>query len=267
MPEAPEVRVVQDYLNANKSENPATFVEVLSDQEQYQAYQILIGKEKLLTNVQRIGKSLFLNFENHIFLAGLGMTGYFEWVDELPQKSQEHQRYCIGFKNKWLIYSDPRNFGRLKYLGEYNKIEDIPYVKEKLGIDVFELSPSFLPLEWSNSRKSIRNSLLEQKPIAGIGNYLANEILFSAKVHPQHSINILSNNQLFKIIELARTLSEIFYQAQGNSFKDFQVEGVRSNGQSLLKVYQQKFCIECKTEITRISLNNRPVFYCGKCQC
>lgn len=270
MPEAPEVRLVQDYLNSNIPTEPLTQIRVYAKDflDSNTLYHLNEHIGQKLFSIHRRGKSLFFYFENDYsnsvsgFLNGLGMTGY--WVVTKEKGDLKHCQFELEFgKGDKLIrwqYHDIRGFGRFTSKLNY----------DKLGQDIFNWDANTFAYKWPNetlkTKRAIKDVLLDQSFIAGIGNYLAAEILFEAKIHPQTRTNTLDKDKLVSILNIAKDLAWKFYNAKGNAFKDFQAPEGLSTGAQLLKVYGQKICQICQTNIENLKINNRSSYYCPNCQ-
>ena len=117
--------------------------------------------------------------------------------------------------------------------------------------------------------KSIKEVLLDQSIIAGIGNIYANELLFDAKVHPKFVANKLSNRQLNKIINSSIIILEKAIVKGGSSIKDYtNIEGNLGYFQNEFKVYAKEgsSCLKCKSLIKKIKQMGRASYFCPKCQ-
>ena len=116
----------------------------------------------------------------------------------------------------------------------------------------------------AKTRRPVKNFLLDQTVIAGVGNIYASEALFEARVNPTTPTRDLPAE---KIEEICTVLHRIFKQAiyyGGSSISDY------SGGQyhEVLKVYGRagEPCYECNTPIERMTQAGRGTFLCPKCQ-
>ena len=125
--------------------------------------------------------------------------------------------------------------------------------------------------EKSKKRKiNIKNFIMDQKYISGLGNIYANEILFLSSINPQKTYK-LSDNEILKIILSTKRILTKAIQLGGSSIKDFNnISGKKGDFQNKFKVYNRanKSCLKpkCVGSIKKIYIGNRSTFYCQKCQ-
>ena len=117
---------------------------------------------------------------------------------------------------------------------------------------------------------NIKNFLLNQKLITGIGNIYASEILFDSLISPDRKTNSLSDAEIKRILNSTKKILNKAIQNCGTTFSDFQDSYGRigSYGQ-YLKVYQREnqICIKCKKNtIIRAKHSQRSTYFCSYCQ-
>jgi len=140
-----------------------------------------------------------------------------------------------------------------------------------LGVEALgrELTVSNLKPLFINRKKSIKNTLIDQTVIAGIGNIYASEILYKAKIHPFRSTNSLSETDLESIIKACRFILKKAIKLGGTTIKNHaQPDGKLGYFKQKLKVYgrEGKKCFSCKNNILNNSIDNRLTYYCDYCQ-
>ena len=171
-----------------------------------------------------------------------------------------------------LIYNDVRRFGFFK-LFENIKLKEIIYLK-KLGPEPFSalFCIKYVQKFVKNRKKNIKNLLMDQNFVSGLGNIYVNEALFLSKIHPLRPCNNLDRKSIKNLIYNIRKSIENFNRFKGgSSIKDFKnVYNKSGNFQQFFNVYGQenKKCshISCKGKIKKISISNRSSFYCNNCQ-
>ena len=119
--------------------------------------------------------------------------------------------------------------------------------------------------------KDIKNFLLDQKFVSGIGNIYASEILFLCKVNPFKKVKLLSKKECQKIIINSRKILLRAICKGGSSIRDFKnTSGAKGGFQKEFKVYQQEGqrCkkLGCSDLIKKIIISNRSTFFCNSCQ-
>lgn len=291
MPELPEVETIRrDLVGAtiNKEiEKVAVFNDkiVRNDNESFSLYL----KGKKFESIERIGKLLIFKIDSKNFLlVHLKMTGQLIYQKKdkilagghsLSQKGSvmdrvggrlpnKYTHVIITFKDKTKLYfNDLRRFGYLELVGG----KDLKKIKERFGIE--PLTDNFVLHEFDSrirKRKTyIKNVLLNQRIIAGIGNIYADEILFASGVRPNRRANKVQKSEIEKIFNQANIILDKAIEARGTTFSDYvDTKGKKGGYVNFLKVYGRggKECLKCSTEITKIKLAGRGTHYCKKCQ-
>ena len=221
---------------------------------------------RIIQKVERYGKWIAFRLSGDLTLwSHLGMTGQFRWND--PDK---YVRVIIQLNGQTALYfSDIRLFGRM--LIDPNNEPTPPGVP--LGLDpiLHKVSGKYLYDQFRSRKIAIKDILLNQEIVAGIGNIYASEILFDANLHPLRpadSLTLKECRTLAKSIGLilrqaidwcGTTLSDARYQTLDGSSGDFQ---------DFLKVYGRVTlpCLICNTPLERYVLHGRSGVFCPQCQ-
>ena len=122
-----------------------------------------------------------------------------------------------------------------------------------------------------NRIKSIKDLLLDQNFVSGIGNIYASEILFYCKINPSVKVNLLKKKELKKIIVNSRKVLLNAIKKGGSSIRDFKnINGHKGNFQKHFRVYEREGLkckkMNCKGIIKKIIISNRSSFFCNSCQ-
>jgi formamidopyrimidine-DNA glycosylase len=276
MPELPEVETVR--LAISKVVNKALIekVDIFRYDLRWKIKDDLkIDLEKdFFKTPFRLGKYILIptNKEN-VLLIHLGMSGQIKIQNKKYEKTK-HDHINIVVKTECdltynITYNDPRRFGFIDLF----KKKDIHkhFLLNKLGVEALgrELTVSNLKPLFINRKKSIKNTLIDQTVIAGIGNIYASEILYKAKIHPFRSTNSLSEIDLESIIKACRFILKKAIKLGGTTIKDHaQPDGKLGYFKQKLKVYGRagKKCFSCKNNILNNSIANRSTYYCDYCQ-
>ena len=288
MPELPEVEVVKRSLKKKILNLNIKKVQIIDNKLRYKVERDinLKLKGKKINKIKR--RSKFLIFEigkSHLMLVHLGMTGKFFFVDQNKEKfktsfyyylnykkDQKHDR-VIFFLNKKqkLIYNDVRKFGFIK-LYKSNDMLRISHLKN--------LGPEPLEKNWNfnyfknyiiNRKRNVKNILMDQKFVAGLGNIYVNEILFLSGIRPYRKVKTLENSEIEKIIKNSKNILKSSIKLGGSTIKDFSSEnGKKGVFQQHFKIYgrKNKKCsnVDCNESIIRMAISNRATFLCKKCQ-
>ena len=286
MPELPEIEIVKRSLF--KKINGAKIVNVKINNKNLR-YKITDELPKKLINekilkISRRSKYLIFHFKNKLLLAHLGMSGKFLIIRSKDKKmfktsfyydldilAKHNHIHFILNNGLELIYNDVRRFGFFK-LFENIKLKEITYLK-KLGPEPFSVlfCIKYVQKFIKNRKKNIKNLLMDQTFVSGLGNIYVNEALFLSKIHPLRQCSNLERKSIKNLIYNIRKVLKIAIHQGGSSIRDFKnVYGKSGNFQQFFNVYGQenKNCsrISCKGKIKKISISNRSSFYCHICQ-
>ena len=288
MPELPEVEVVKRSLN-NKVQNLIIKgVKVNDGRLRYRVNKNeiikIIGLK--LKEIKRRSKFLLFFFnQNIVMLVHLGMTGKFFFINQNNTKfktsfyynindvkDRKHDRVIFLLsKNQKLIYNDVRKFGFIKLLNKKNLYDNLHL--NNLGPEPLEQEFNFTYFKKCVSGKNrlIKDMIMDQKIVSGIGNIYANEILFLSEVKPARKVKNLKDFELKKIIKFTKNILKTSIKLGGSSIKDFSsTNGKKGSFQQHFNVYGKKgeTCANanCKIKIIRSVISNRSTFYCPKCQ-
>ena len=217
-----------------------------------------INQQKI-TGFDRRGKFLIINLDRHNIIIHLGMTGR---IDIVEDKTPEHATVEFDFYNgKKMCLVDYRKFGRVWI------VEDVNEVVGNLGIEPLgrEFTARKFRTMLANRKGRLKPLLLNQKFIAGIGNYLADEILFRAGIHPLRTANTLSDADIRLLHRAIRHIIRKAIGFGGTTFLTFRgPEGKRGGFWKKLQVFRKtdEPCPHCKRPITRIIVAQRSTHLC-----
>ena len=288
MPELPEVEVVKRSL-INKTQN--LIVKAVKINDGRLRYKIDRKKIKKIIGlkfkkISRRSKYLLFFFNKDIvMLVHLGMTGKFFFVnnnrrkyktsfyyDINEEKDKKHDHIIFDLSNNQkLIYNDIRKFGFIKFIKPANLNHNLHLkylgpepLSAKFNIEYFK---NYI----KGKERTIKNILMDQKFISGLGNIYVNEILFYSGVRPTKKIKKLTDVEIYKIIKFSKKIISKAIVLGGSSIKDFSSSsGKKGSFQQYFSVYGKKGenCpnIRCAGKIKKIAITNRASFFCNKCQ-
>ena len=283
MPELPEVEVVTRSLKKTIKNLKIIKITVNNRNLRIKVPKNFekILKNKIIKNVHRKSKYIIFEFDNDIYaIIHLGMSGTLHIPSKKkitnlsfynkPVLPKKHNHIIFNFKKIKLIYNDPRRFGYFKILKNKKKLDKY---FTRIGPEALnkDFNLSYLKEKIKNRKKNIKNFLLDQKIVSGIGNIYVNEILFKSQISPLRSVKKLSLNDLNKIIKFSRITLINAIKFGGSTIKDF--KSISGNGGSLqtkFTVYdrENRKCInnKCKGIILKKYISNRSTFICNFCQ-
>ena len=288
MPELPEVEVVKRSLTRKVQNLIIQKVNIKDSKLRYHLDKNKFRKIRGLRIKKIERKSKFLLFflnKNFIMMVHLGMTGKFFFVDRKNTKLKTSFYYNIDYKkeqkydrvefilnkNQKLIYNDVRKFGFIKLLSNKEYKDNFHLIH--LGPE--PLKNTFNYTYFKNYIKGrsrvIKDILMDQKFVSGLGNIYANEILFLSKVKPSRKVKNLKEFELKKIINFTKEVLKNAIELGGSSIKDFSSSnGKKGSFQQYFNVYGKKGATcsntTCKSIIVKSSISNRSTFFCDNCQ-
>jgi formamidopyrimidine-DNA glycosylase len=269
MPELPEVQTVLDTLELQIKDQKINEVIVLysrmieSDLEQFK--NELVGQH--FRKFKRRGKYLLFEMDNLCLVTHLRMEGKFY----LKQKNEEIDKHThIIFRlydGRDLRYNDVRKFGKM-YLTE---IKGDYKVFRNLGVEPFseDFNLAYCKAYLNKSRKVIKQDVLNQSFISGIGNIYADEIVFAIGKHPMTVSSTLTDNDILNLIKETRRILDSAIKDGGTTIRSYTSSlGVSGKFQLHLMVHQRENepCKICGTTIIKTKVKGRGTYYCPKCQ-
>ena len=286
MPELPEVEIVKRSLK-NKVNYKKIKKIIITNRDlrfkiQKNFENLLEGRS--ITNVSRFSKYIILTLDNlNHCLIHLGMSGTLHLINYKKKEKitnlsfynskilpKKHNHVKIKFSNFTIIYNDPRRFGFFKLLK--NKKELKKYF-QRSGPEAISSKFNFKYVKYKliNKKKNIKNFLLDQYFVSGIGNIYANEILFYSKINPFKIAKKLSSKEIKKLIKYSKLVLNLAIKFGGSSIRDFKnAKGISGSFQNKFKVYdrENKYCLRknCKDKIIKMFISNRSSFFCKFCQ-
>ena len=289
MPELPEVETIVRDLR--KEVLHRTFIAIWTDsknmikRETFESFiKRLKGKE--IVGVRRRAKNILIDLsDNYILLIHQKIAGHLlfgewklkkgHWISEKegpllsdPINNYIHAIFTLD-NGKQIALSDTRKFAKIELWKKDELESSEDYLK--IGPEPLEDDFTFANFKklFEKKKGKIKQVLMDQNFISGIGNIYASEILFKAKIHPEEEIKNLSDKDLKGIYEAMRDILNKAIKLRGDSFSDFRtLYGEKGEAQDMNKVYQKdgKPCPRCKGMIQRITQGGRGTFFCPQCQ-
>tara|TARA_B100000401_G_scaffold437867_1_gene384540 strand:+ start:982 stop:1848 length:867 start_codon:yes stop_codon:yes gene_type:complete len=287
MPELPEVEVVKRSLKNSIKDLTIKKMTFNSYKLRYKIKKKDFNKiiNKKILSIKRRSKYLFIILSQGLtILIHLGMTGKFFIVNKNGIKSKtsfyyqindkDHKHNHIIFhlsKNTKLIYNDVRKFGFIKIFPS-NKLKQNSHLKflgpEPLSAK-FDLK--YFKKYIINKKRKLKDILMDQKFVSGLGNIYVNEILFLSKLKPTKTTRSLKNSDMIKILYFTRKILRSSIKTGGSSIKNFEDSfGVSGKFQQQFNVYARdgEKCTKnkCSGIIKKSNISNRSSFFCTTCQ-
>jgi len=294
MPELPEVQTTVNYLNSRAHILGARFVDVWSDW--YKISKKGIEGKKILKVWRRAKNVIFDLSDEYSLLVHQKMTGHLlvgiwkmsrqgrdpaaageTWkpAEEGPLNDPYNKFIHLVFfldNGKMLALSDARKFAKV----ELWKTDELKKELEKLGPEPLDKSFTFekfketlLGSPPSPRLRRVKQVLMDQNVIAGIGNIYSSEILWKAKIHPEKNVANLGQNELKLLYQAIKKVLELAVKLGGESFSDYRKpDGSKGNFDTERNVYRREGqkCHRCGAKIKRLKLGQRSAFFCPHCQ-
>ena len=289
MPELPEVETVRKVLeswciNQKVKKVYVYYSPIVNNVSEEELNQKLVNER--IVNIERLGKFLIFRFENYSLLSHLRMEGKWHYghfvnnekikdgisfdPNDKVSKDSKHVHFAIEFEDGHLLmYHDVRKFGRIELFDK-----DYCYFNEpltRLGYEPFNsaLDEEYLLNKYSTLKVSIKEALLDQSIMSGLGNIYCDEVLFDTKILPSTLAKDITYNQARLIIDSSIKILNKAIELGGSTIKSYHAaNSVDGKFQNSLLVYGKEGtkCINCNSLIYKTKLGGRGTHFCPKCQ-
>ena len=274
MPELPEVETVVNGIKSKIKNHKVLKLKKYINKLRYPLQKDLSSKVKdcKVITVFRRAKYIIINLSNNkSLIIHLGMSGRIIIVKN-NKKIYKHTHICIFFnKNLILQFIDPRRFGNI-FVTETSLLKNNKFFRH-LGVEPLSIQFNFKYLfKLVQSKKSsIKNIIMNQKYIVGVGNIYASEALFLSGINPSNIGNSITESDCKKLVKAIKFVLREAIKLGGSSINDHtMISGKMGYFQNKLKVYGREGlkCRKrtCQSSIMRIVIAQRSTFYCVKCQ-
>jgi formamidopyrimidine-DNA glycosylase len=274
MPELPEVETVCRALSKVIKNSTIKKIEFYRKDLRWQVKDNLEVslKNNIFIDPYRRGKYILIPTNtDKIFLIHLGMSGQIRIKKKDIVQKHDHMRMIVENNNRHFVvtYNDSRRFG---YIDLFKKKElSEHFLLSKIGVEPLgrELTTEYLQNNFKKRVINIKNALIDQKIIAGIGNIYASEILYKAKINPLRKVNSLSQNDLNSIITFTKIILKKSIDVGGTTIRDhMQPDGSLGYFKQKLQVYGKvnEKCKTCNSFIVKEVISKRSTFICRQCQ-
>lgn len=221
--------------------------------------------------VTRIGKYLLIELSRgDVLLAHLGMSGHFAFAQGgAPREPHTHAVFALDDGGE-LRYVDARRFGVLSV----HRTLEVRRSAELRLLGPDPLSEDFtftylLECLSASSGVSIKNFLLDQRRLAGLGNIYVSEALHAAGISPRRLARNVDPRRAERLHRTIREVLSASVERRGTTFRDYvDAEGAWGENQHHLAVYGREGepCRVCGAPIRRIVQGARSTFFCPRCQ-
>ena len=270
MPELPEVETYRRFLDEIVTHQTITALEVkdahvlATDEDTLR--RAVVGRT--ITGTSRLGKNCFLHLDDdgRVLVLHFGMTGdvgaYRDEADA-PRFTRVALHLSSGLR---AAFVDPRKFGRIRLAESVKAYRQA----KKLGPDALDITKEELQAKLSHRKTILKPLLLNQSLTAGLGNWIVDEVLFQAKIHPERLANSLSAaefSRLHAAIQLVLSTA-IAHEANYRQFPaSFLIHAREWDDSATPGTDQHHYCPRHpRTEIVKTYVGGRATFTCPTCQ-
>lgn len=267
MPELPEVETIKRDLE--KTVVGQTILEVYVHDTMVvrnlsaKRFKGSLAKQTII-RVDRRGKAIIFEMKSGCFLIVQPMmTGQLVLGLRTPQA----RVYFKLSNGQYLNYNDQRRFGRLTLVDHLSEMKFL----RTIGVEPLSgaFNPGWLKTQMRFRKTPIKNLLMNQNFIAGIGNIYASEILFRCGINPQRAAGRLKIEEIKLLHEQTVSVLNEAIQFRGSSVNNYRdAKGEKGHFVNRIQVYgrENEKCVRCQRPIQRIVQSGRSTFFCKRCQ-
>lgn len=273
MPELPEIETIKSVIEPQVKgvaiENiTVNRPEVIAQPTGAEFCKAVTGQT--ISAMSRRGKFLMLHLQNESRITlHLRMTGcLLVSPPNYPMEKHTHIIFHLSGGNE-LRFSDTRRFGRFWLI--QNGEEDTYSGIAKLGLEPLsaECNAKYLQSRFGKRKKTIKECLLDQSVVAGIGNIYSDEILFRAKIFPARPAGSLTEEEWKRLAEMIPECLLYFITKNHITTEEYlKTKGQNYRNTPFLQVYGHagEPCPNCKKTLVRTVIGGRSSVYCPNCQ-
>lgn len=264
MPELPEVQTVCDELS--RSLNGRSFVNIEKYREdiRFPIPDLSGFVDKKVREVRRRAKYIVIDTGDSELIIHLGMSGKIMIGEPQERKKHDHVLFALD-DGQEMVFNDARRFGLITTDEFSDKLFG------HLGPEPFddEFTVEYMQEHFKKRLSPIKNVIMNQEFVVGVGNIYASEALFRSGVRPARPANKVTKAEIDLLHDnIIEVLNEAIASG-GSTLRDY----VRSSGdlgyfQHSHKVYgrEGEACYTCGAEVKKIVQSGRSSFYCPQCQ-
>lgn len=217
-----------------------------------------------IESIARRGKRIVFTLDDgNRFYIHLGMTGRLT-ATTADALLLPHTHMELDLDDGQRVrFRDPRRFGGVWWVGR-SALADAG-----MGPEPLKLRPAQLFRRLHRTNRAVKNALLDQTVVAGLGNIYVDETLFAAGIHPLTTGISLTPEQVAKLNRAIKSTLRRALRHRGSTLRDYRdADGNAGGFQSLHRVYDRAGlpCRACKVTVERIVLGGRSTHFCPKCQ-
>jgi len=273
MPELPEVYTITQDLSDNVIGYTIMDCNITKGYTALPTNDTFVNtvRNQKIEKIERIAKNILIHLSNKgIIHFHLAMTGQIRLKD-YKETENRWRRVLMKIErdatDKFLSFNDMRMFGKIAVIGEKER----RHLFEKYGpepIDENLDSETFLK-KLKSKRTTVKNALLDQTLVAGLGNIYATDALYLADIHPETNTKDLTKEQGNKLLQAAKQVLAEGIEHRGSTLDDemyVDIFGNKGHHQEHFKIYSKSVCPKCNSKVEIKKINGRGTYFCPKCQ-
>ncbi len=220
-----------------------------------------------ITAIRRRAKYLLIETPIGTLILHLGMSGKLRVIPhQTPVQKHDHVDLQLG-SGQALRLNDPRRFGCLLWSERPEQHELLAQLGPEPLSEAF--SGEYLAQQGAGRTTAIKNLIMDNKVVVGVGNIYANESLYRSGIHPKRAAGRISAQRYDELAAEIKTVLEAAIQQGGTTLKDFaQVDGSPGYFAQTLFVYGRGGlpCFGCGATLKELRLGQRTTVLCPHCQ-
>lgn len=267
MPELPEVEVSRMGITPHLVGQTIAKLTFRTPKLRWDIPQELKQLEgQVIRSISRRAKYLMIETDVGSAIVHLGMSGSLRVLDA-EIEAGKHDHVDLKLTNgKVLRYNDPRRFGAWLWTenGEHSVLANSG--PEPLT-EAF--NANYIAEKAQGKRVAVKQFIMDNKVVVGVGNIYANESLFSARIHPTRPAGKVTQQEWHLLVKEIKQVLDTAIKQGGTTLKDFaQADGKPGYFAQELQVYGKagEPCPSCGSEIEEQKIGQRNTFFCAQCQ-
>lgn len=221
-----------------------------------------------IRQITRRAKYLILHTDRGDILVHLGMSGSLGILTENQQPPGKHDHIDLVTQNGTILrYNDPRKFGAWLWTENAENAELLANLGPEPLSEAFHAE--YLYQQSRRKTIAVKNFIMNNAVVVGVGNIYACESLFMAGIHPELAAQNLTPKQCERLVLVIKNVLQKAILQGGTTLKDFiQPDGKPGYFAQVLQVYGRKGeeCRDCGSTIEAKVIGQRNTFFCPKCQ-
>jgi len=263
MPELPEVQTIINGLESHIIEKQIS--QIRECRKGTVVSHCPVDEFGQVNTLERRGKYIIIATSKEIkIIIHLGMTGKLIYKSGAEVKPSHCRAEIIFTDGERIFFDDVRTFGKIHIF----RIDDTVTALETMGVEPLTdfLNVHYLSDKLKNRKAPIKNVLMNQHIVAGLGNIYAMEILHRSHIDPTKESGILNKKEIKEIVQQTKIVLKEAMVHNGTSVSDYRsIEDQKGEFQNFLRVYRKERC-RCGTNIKKIKMAGRSTYFCPECQ-